>query len=160
MRFTLTENFTLKDMSMHFEKLICSKLAELLGMDETKIAPAVRRAFKEATEKLAQELIISRWSKVVAGVYNIDPIQLYSKTRRQPIAESRQVAMYLAAEEGRIEHNVIASHFGCGRQNVDYAVAKIRDSISVDRVLRNAVSSAKVAYYEANPIGTEDTTQV
>lgn len=144
---------------MHFEKVICSKLAELLGMDETKIAPAVRRAFKEATEKLAQEPIISSWSKAVAGVYNIDPIQLYSETRRQPIAESRQVAMYLAAEEGRIGHDSIASHFGCGKRNVDYTVVKIRDSISVDRGLHNAVQSAKVAYYEANPIGTEDTTQ-
>lgn len=154
---TLTGNFTLKDTNMRFEESLVDALAENLGMDAGELRPKVKSALKKTVEKLVQEPVIYGWVCSVAKAYGLDAIQLYAETRRQPIAEARQVAMYLAATEGRVQHIAIANHFGCVKQNVDYTVQKISGAISCDRSLHNAVQSAKVAYYEANPIGTEDT---
>lgn len=142
---------------MHFNEYLYEELTGRLSFVKPEIIKdAVDEALHDFTRRVGS-IEIHKMVMAVSTIYNTGWETLYLRTRKHPIVEARQVAIYLAAKELGFSHGTIASHFGCGKENVDYTVVKIRDSISVDRGLHNAVQSAKVAYYEANPIGTEDT---
>lgn len=65
--------------------------------------------------------------EAVAGAYGLQPEDLERKTREQPIAFARQVAVYIAYRACNTSQADIALHFGgCDTSNISHAVNKIR----------------------------------
>jgi len=66
--------------------------------------------------------------RVVAGVFGIDTVLLSVPTRgRQPVAEARQVAMYLAHVSCSLSFTDVGVLFGRDRTTVAHACRKVED---------------------------------
>jgi chromosomal replication initiation ATPase DnaA len=75
--------------------------------------------------------------QAVADYYNIDTHTLTVKvSRKQPLAEARQVTMTLLKKHRRMRANAIADIFKMDRTNILYGVKKINGLISVDDIFR------------------------
>jgi hypothetical protein len=100
-----------------------------------------RRIIDHATQPLNS---ISRIKHVVAKHYGIEPFDLVSVRRKQPIAFRRQVAMYLAKTMTSQMMTIIGRHFG-GRDHttVIYAVRKVASMIASDPALAAEVEALR-----------------
>jgi hypothetical protein len=97
-----------------------------LGADE---APGVR-SVSEILDATAQE-------------FGLDPTDLKSKSRRQPVARARQVAMYLARDLTEHTPDQIGMAFDRDRTTVNHAIKQIDAAVKTDGLVRNSVNNLR-----------------
>lgn len=78
-----------------------------------------------------QELI-----RIVATEYGLTPDDLFKPTRVQPIAEARQMSMYVLHTQSRLNKTTISTLFNKSFSAVHYAIDFIESLISVDKSIR------------------------
>lgn len=76
----------------------------------------------------------------VSSHYNICAKDILSKTRLQPIARSRQVAMYLARELMSLSYTQTGDHFGCKRTSAYCAIEEVLDLMNKDAAFASEVA--------------------
>jgi chromosomal replication initiator protein len=97
-----------------------------LGADE---APGVR-SVSEILDATAQE-------------FGLESTELKGKSRRQPIARARQVAMYLARDLTEHTPDKIGTVFDRDRTTVNHAVKQIDAAVKSDGLVRNSVNNLR-----------------
>jgi chromosomal replication initiator protein len=97
-----------------------------LGADETSDA----RSVSEILDATAQE-------------FGLQPTDLRGKSRRQPIARARQVAMFLARDLTEHTPDQIGTVFGRDRTTVNHAVKQIGVAVENDEVVRSSVNNLR-----------------
>jgi chromosomal replication initiator protein len=97
-----------------------------LGADETPD----RRSVSEILEATAQE-------------FGLPPTELKGRSRRQPIARARQVAMYLARDLTEHTPDQIGTVFNKDRTTVNHAVKQIDAAIRDDELVRTSVNNLR-----------------
>jgi chromosomal replication initiator protein len=97
-----------------------------LGADETSDV----RSVSEILDATAQE-------------FGLQPGELKGKSRRQPIARARQVAMYLARDLTEHTPDQIGTVFNRDRTTVNHAVKQIDAAVNDDQVVRASVNNLR-----------------
>lgn len=117
--------------------------ASLIGRDIS--LELARETFQDTDRRLSDleahtQITIECIQRTVAEQLGIPYNVLMSKTRKQEIAEARQVAMYLAKKLTRNSLKIIGMHFG-GRDHstVIHACKVIENRIKLDRAFSNRV---------------------
>lgn len=73
----------------------------------------------------------------VAKVYGITESDILGKSRKQPIAEARQMCMKILYHDYGFRGESVAKIFGCRHPNVVYASVHIADIMRTDRNARD-----------------------
>lgn len=83
--------------------------------------------------KPKKHLALDEIIKIIAGFYNINPEQIYDKTRKKEIVHVRQVTMYILRELFNISYPAIGKEIG-GRDHttVIHSYEKITEKIKTD----------------------------
>jgi chromosomal replication initiator protein len=127
------------------EGSLISILAESTFSNREIDLELVKDVVKKNTNQVAKKNIsIDRIQKVVSEYYDIDENLLRDKTRKQEIAQARQIAMYLSKELTGIPLKSIGLQFG-GRDHttVIHACKSIMDMRNSDDKFRREIDEIK-----------------
>ncbi len=72
----------------------------------------------------------------VAKEYDVTEVDIMSHCRTQPLAEARQMAMYILHRELHMSKSGTGRIFGRSHSSVCYDVARIGDLLTVDKSVR------------------------
>jgi hypothetical protein len=111
-------------------------------------APLNRSRSLHASKQSTLELdkIVSR----VANFFQIDDRAIKGKSRKQPIALARQIAVYLMRKNLKITYPKLASYLGhADHTAVLHAFEKISAAITMDKVLQGIVKELDIAIAES-----------
>ena len=120
-----------------------TRLTALVQLDgKTLDLDTARRFLREHTDEGADSLSADDIIEQVAEHYRLEKGDLLSRSRKQTVAQARQIAMYLCRELTDESYDHIGSRFG-GRDHstVIHAYRKIEDALESDAELQGAISS-------------------
>jgi len=83
--------------------------------------------FKQFSDTKESEILAA-----VAHAYNIDILQMYSKSRKRKFVEPRHMSMFLMRETLGLSLSLIARKFRCHHATVLHACRSIKDLISTN----------------------------
>lgn len=78
-------------------------------------------------------------AQTVSDFYNIDPEQLFTKTRKREISDARQMVMYLAKRHVKMPVTAIGARLSRTHATVLHACRNIEERLSMEASLRNDV---------------------
>lgn len=120
-----------------------TRLTALVQLDDQVLdLDTARRFLREHTDEEPTVLDAAEIIEQVADYFRLNKDDLLSRSRKQAVAQARQIAMYLCREMTEESYSHIGSRFG-GRDHstVIHAYRKIEDAIESDTGLRDDVSS-------------------
>ena len=120
-----------------------TRLTALVQLDDRKLdLDTARRFLREHTDEEPASLDAGDIIEQVAEYYHLEKGDLLSRSRKQSVAQARQIAMYLCRELTEDSYAHIGSRFG-GRDHstVIHAYRKIEEELTSDPDLRDDVSS-------------------
>lgn len=82
---------------------------------------------------------------IAANLYDIDPIMLHSRSRRERVAYARFVAISLRFDGG-VSVPDLAKMYGLNQETIRYAIRKTRELVSFNAPFRNKYSYAHRLY--------------
>jgi chromosomal replication initiator protein len=122
-----------------------TRLTALVQLDDgTLDLQTARRYLQEHTDEEATVLDAAEIIEQVADYFRLSEDDLLSRSRKQAVAQARQIAMYLCRELTDASYSHIGTRFG-GRDHstVIHAYRKIEEELESDTGLREDVSSLK-----------------
>jgi chromosomal replication initiator protein len=120
-----------------------TRLTALVQLDDgTLDLETARRYLREHTDEEATVLDAAEIIEQVADYFRLSEDDLLSRSRKQAVAQARQIAMYLCRELTEESYSHIGTRFG-GRDHstVIHAYRKIDEKLESDTSLREDVSS-------------------
>jgi len=120
-----------------------TRLTALVQLDDRKLdLDTARRFLREHTDEEPAALDAGDIIEKVAEYFHLEKGDLLSRSRKQSVAQARQIAMYLCRELTDESYAHIGSRFG-GRDHstVIHAYRKIEEELGSDPELRDDVSS-------------------
>ena len=120
-----------------------TRLTALVQLDDgTLDLETARRYLREHTDEEATVLDAAEIIEQVADYFRLSEDDLLSRSRKQAVAQARQIAMYLCRELTDESYSHIGTRFG-GRDHstVIHAYRKIDEKLESDTSLREDVSS-------------------
>jgi len=120
-----------------------TRLTALVQLEEgTLDLDTARRYLREHTDEEATVLDAAEIIEQVADYFRLSEDDLLSRSRKQAVAQARQIAMYLCRELTEESYSHIGTRFG-GRDHstVIHAYRKIDEELESDTGLREDVSS-------------------
>ncbi len=120
-----------------------TRLTALVQLDDgTLDLETARRYLREHTDEEATVLDAAEIIEQVADYFRLSEDDLLSRSRKQAVAQARQIAMYLCRELTDESYSHIGTRFG-GRDHstVIHAYRKIDEDLESDTSLREDVSS-------------------
>jgi chromosomal replication initiator protein len=122
-----------------------TRLTALVQLDgRTLDLDTARRFLREHTDEEPAALDASDIIEEVASYFRLEKGDLLSRSRKQSVAQARQIAMYLCRTLTEASYAHIGSRFG-GRDHstVIHAYRKIEDALESDPSLQDDVSTLK-----------------
>jgi chromosomal replication initiator protein len=120
-----------------------TRLTALVQLDDQRLdLDTARRFLREHTDEGASSLSAGDIIEQVAEHFHLEKGDLLSRSRKQTVAQARQIAMYLCRELTDESYDHIGSRFG-GRDHstVIHAYRKIEESLESDEELQDDISS-------------------
>ncbi|MCS3756535.1 chromosomal replication initiator protein DnaA [Salinibacter ruber] len=120
-----------------------TRLTALVQLDDRTLdLDTARRFLREHTDEGADALNADDIIEQVAEYFRLEKGDLLSRSRKQTVAQARQIAMYLCRELTDESYDHIGSRFG-GRDHstVIHAYRKIEEDLESDTELQDDVSS-------------------
>ena len=120
-----------------------TRLTALVQLDDRTLdLDTARRFLREHTDEGADALNADDIIEQVAEYFRLEKGDLLSRSRKQTVAQARQIAMYLCRELTDESYDHIGSRFG-GRDHstVIHAYRKIEEDLESDTELQDDISS-------------------
>ena len=120
-----------------------TRLTALVQLDDRTLdLDTARRFLREHTDENPAALDAGDIIEQVADYFHLEKGDLLSRSRKQSVAQARQIAMYLCRELTEDSYAHIGSRFG-GRDHstVIHAYRKIEDALNSDAELQDDISS-------------------
>lgn len=114
----------------------------LLKREETSLQPITGRVKGPVTRK--DKIKAQRIIQGICEIYAHEHHELTGKSRRQPLAFHRQMAMLLIRQETNISLPGIGALFACDHSNILYACRKLNEICKVDERARREIDAAKI----------------
>ena len=125
------------DSIRELEGIVVSLLAHatVLNRDITlELAKAVLSNSVKLQKRAAVNFEIV--TQTVSDFYNIDPEQLFTKTRKREISDARQMVMYLAKRHVKMPVTAIGTRLSRTHATVLHACRNIEERLSMEAALR------------------------
>ncbi len=84
-------------------------------------------------------------TQAVSAYYNIEPDQIFTKSRKRNISDARQMVMFLAKKHTKLGLKAIGTRLGRTHATVLYACRNIDERLPIEKQLQDDVSSIEGA---------------
>ncbi|MDE6153270.1 MAG: chromosomal replication initiator protein DnaA, partial [Muribaculaceae bacterium] len=98
-------------------------------------------AVKVARKQLNFEMI----TQSVSAYYNIEPDDLFTKSRKREISDARQMVMYLAKKHAKMPLTAIGTRLSRTHATVLYACKNIEERLPLEKQLQEDVNKIETS---------------
>ena len=91
------------------------------------------------------QINFERIAQTVAGYYDIDPDQIFTKSRKREISDARQMVMYLAKKHAKMPFTAIGTRLSRTHATVLYACKNIEERLPIEKQLQEDVTKIEAS---------------
>ncbi len=104
-----------------------------------------RKVLAHAVKVNKPQINFERIAQTVAGYYDIDPDQIFTKSRKREISDARQMVMYLAKKHAKMPFTAIGTRLSRTHATVLYACKNIEERLPIEKQLQEDVTKIEAS---------------
>lgn len=117
--------------------------AAILNMDIN--LDLTRRVLANAVKINHRQINFEIITQEVASYYNIEPDQIFTKSRKREISDARQMVMYMAKKHAKMAFTAIGTRLSRTHATVLYACKNIEERLAIEKQLQTDVTAIENA---------------
>lgn len=133
----IAENVT--ESVRELEGIIVSLLAHATILNRDITVDLARSVLTNSVRIKKKTINFDMIIQCVADYYNLDPEQIFNKTRKREISDARQMVMYMARKLAHMPITAIGTRLARTHATVHHACTSIEERIPIDATLRNDI---------------------
>lgn len=122
------------------EGIMVSLLAHATILSREITIDLARSVLNNAVKVARRQLNFEMITQSVSSYYNIEPDDLFTKSRKREISDARQMVMYLAKKHVKMPLTAIGTRLSRTHATVLYACKNIEERLPIERQLQEDVS--------------------
>ncbi|WP_297059108.1 chromosomal replication initiator protein DnaA [uncultured Duncaniella sp.] len=122
------------------EGVMVSLLAYATGLNCEIDINLARRVIANSVKLNQRKTNFESITKVVSDYYNIDPAQIFDKSRKREVSDARQMVMYLAKKHTKMPFKTIGARLQRSHATVLYACKLIDERLPLEKKLQEDLS--------------------
>lgn len=122
------------------EGIVVSLLAHATILSQEITVELARNVLSNAVKVSKRQINFEMITQGVSSYYNIEPDQLFTKSRKREISDARQMIMYLAKKHAKMPLTAIGTRLSRTHATVLYACKNIEERLPLEKQLQEDVS--------------------
>ncbi len=122
------------------EGVVVSLLAHATFLNQEITVELARRVLSNAVKLNKRTLNFETITRQVSAFYNIDPDQIFTKSRKREVSDARQMVMYLAKKHTKMPLKAIGTRLARTHATVLYACRLIDERLPLEKKLQEDIS--------------------
>lgn len=106
-----------------------------------------RKVLSNAVRVSQRQINFEIITQEVSAYYNIEPDQIFTKSRKREISDARQMVMYMAKKHAKMPFTAIGTRLSRTHATVLYACKNIEERLSIEKQLQTDVSNIESALF-------------
>ena len=127
------------------EGIIVSLLAHATVLSKDITVDLARSVLSNAVKVSRKQLNFEMITESVSSYYNIEPDDIYSKSRKREISDARQMVMYMAKKHAKMPFTAIGTRLSRTHATVLYACKNIEERLPLEKQLQDDVNKIEAA---------------
>ncbi len=127
------------------EGVMVSLLAYATGLNCEIDINLARRVLANSVKLNQRKTNFESITKVVSDYYNIEPAQIFDKSRKREVSDARQMVMYLAKKLAKMPLKAIGTRLSRTHATVLYACKNIEERLPIEKQLQEDVNKIEGA---------------
>ncbi len=127
------------------EGIMVSLVAHATVMKREIDLDLAQRVLSNAVKINRKQVNFEIITQAVSAYYNIEPDQIFTKSRKRNISDARQMVMFLAKKHTKLGLKAIGTRLGRTHATVLYACRNIDERLPIEKQLQDDVSSIEGA---------------
>ena len=139
----IAENVT--ESIRELEGIVVSLIAHATVLNVDISIDLARKVLSNAVKINRRQTNFEMITQEVASYYQIDPDQIFTKSRKREISDARQMVMYMAKKHAKMPFTAIGTRLSRTHATVLYACKNIEERLSLEKQLQIDVSKIESA---------------
>lgn len=139
----IAENVT--ESIRELEGIVVSLIAHATVLNVDITIDLARKVLSNAVKVNRRQTNFEMITQEVANYYQIDPDQIFTKSRKREISDARQMVMYMAKKHAKMPFTAIGTRLSRTHATVLYACKNIEERLSLEKQLQIDVSKIESA---------------
>ena len=118
--------------------------ATILNMEMT--VDLAKSVLSNAVKVSQRQINFEMVTQGVSNYYNVDPDQLFTKSRKREISDARQMVMYMAKKYAKMPLTAIGTRLSRTHATVLYACKNIEERLPFEKQLQEDVASIEKSF--------------
>ncbi len=128
------------DSIRELEGVVVSLLAHATFLNKDISVDLARRVISNAVKLNRRTLNFELITRQVSAFYNIEPDQIFAKSRKREVSDARQMVMYLAKKHTKMPLKAIGARLSRTHATVLYACRMIDERIPLEKKLQEDIA--------------------
>ena len=121
--------------------------ATILNMDIT--VDLAKSVLSNAVKISQRQINFEMVTQGVSAYYNVDPDQIFTKSRKREISDARQMVMYMAKKHVKMPLTAIGTRLSRTHATVLYACKNIEERLPFEKQLQEDVAAIEKSFTTA-----------
>ncbi len=127
------------DSIRELEGIVVSLMAHATVLGQEISLDLARTVLANAVKMSRKQINFETITQEVSAYYNIDPEQIFTKSRKREISDARQMVMYLAKKHAKMPLTAIGTRLSRTHATVLHACKNIEERLSFERQLQEDI---------------------
>ena len=127
------------------EGIMVSLLAHATILSQEITLDLARSVLSNAVKVARKQLNFEMITQSVSAYYNIEPDDLFTKSRKREISDARQMVMYLAKKHAKMPLTAIGTRLSRTHATVLYACKNIEERLPIEKQLQEDVNKIETS---------------
>ena len=136
------------DTVRELEGIVVSLLAHATVLNREVTVDLARHVMANVVKLHQKTVNFEMITQGVADHFNIDPEQIFSKSRKREISDARQMVMYLAKKHVKMPLTAIGTRLSRNHATVLYACKSIEERLPLEKQLQEDIAAIENAFCE------------
>lgn len=139
----IAENVT--DSIRELEGIVTSMMAYAMVLNQEISINLARSVLSNAIKASRKQINFETVTQEVCNYYNIEPDQLFTKSRKREISDARQMVMYLAKKHAKMQLTSIGMRLSRTHATVIHACKNIEERLPLEKQLQDDITAIENA---------------
>lgn len=127
------------------EGIVVSLVGHATMLNQEISLDLARKVMANAVKMSRRQVNFEMVTQAVAGYYQIDPEQIFTKSRKREISDARQMVMFMAKKHAGMAYTAIGTRLSRTHATVLYACKSIEERLQHEKQLQSDISSIENA---------------
>ncbi len=139
----IAENVT--DSIRELEGIVTSMMAYAMVLNQEISINLARNVLANAIKASRKQINFETVTQEVCNYYNIEPDQLFTKSRKREISDARQMVMYMAKKHAKMQLTSIGMRLSRTHATVIHACKNIEERLPLEKQLQDDITAIENA---------------